>query len=1077
MSRKVALYHKTVYQYDRQIALGPQVIRLRPAAHSRTKVEAYSLRISPGEHYLNWQQDVSGNFQARLVVPERTDHFQIEVDLVVDLVTVNPFDFFIDQGFETLPFDYPEEIREELGPYRKTSAAAGDGFDEWVAEARSGLDRPAPTVPFLSELNQKISQRVEYLIRMEPGVQTPVDTLRLGSGSCRDSAWLMVQTLRRLGLAARFVSGYLIQLAPDEPPLEGPPGPDRDFSDLHAWCEVYLPGAGWVGLDATSGLFAGEGHIPLACTAEPINAAPLTGGHEPCEATFAYEMKVSRLRESPPVAGPYAPAVWKEIDELGGQIDREMNARGVKLTMGGEPTFVYAKDPDGAEWNVDALGPLKRPLGARLLYRLADRLAPGGLLFHGQGKWYPGEELPRWALGVYYREDGAPVWERADLLRREDEGQREGAGSSRGDIDDARDLIIAIAGRLGVDERYVRAARDPIAGEGDSLSVSGVPPVRGFALPLRWWAEGGVWTSSRWHELGEPIVLVPGDSPMGYRLPLGRLAAENFPGGNFPHEYSQYEGGPQLPTPADFRLTSMNAGDFEKIAEARHLEPASFLLHTALCVEPRDGALYVFMPPQDTLEVWLGLVGAIEIAVAVKGTAVFFEGYPPPSDLRMRSLLVTPDPGVIEVNIPPAASWQELRDLSLLLNESARAEGLVSEKFQLDGRPAGSGGGNHVTLGGPLPSESPFLNRPGLLRSLITYFQHHPSLSYLFSGLFIGPTSQAPRLDEGRHESLYELEIAFAALPKDGSLPWLCDRLLRHHLTDLTGNTHRAEICIDKLYPPDRLAGRLGLVELRAFEMLPHPHMNLTAALLVRAIVARLLAEDYHRPFRRFGTELHDRFMLPVHLENDLNEVCADLARFGTVFRPEYFAPILEFRFPLLGRVKVEGVELELRAALEPWHVLGEEQVRGSTARMVDSATDRVQIVVRGLDRKDRVVLCNGFRLPLFATGRRGEFAAGVRFKAWHITHTMHPNVKVHAPLVFELADPVIGRSLGGCTYHVSHPGGRAFDRRPVNAQEAEARRDARFWAHGHTPGPLTVPPLLDNPECPGTLDLRRVDP
>ena len=809
MSRKVSLYHKTEYKYERAIRLGPQVIRLRPAAHSRTAIQSYSLRISPTDHYLNWQQDVAGNFQARVVVPEPTDHFLIEVNLVANMVALNPFDFFIEQGFESVPFTYPDEIRDELAPYLKLLPGSGSDFNDWVADLRRDLlsADDLHSVAFLSNLNKATRDRVDYLIRMEPGVQTPDETLLRGRGSCRDSAWLLVQTLRKMGLAARFVSGYLIQLAADEKPLEGPAGPEADFTDLHAWCEVYLPGAGWVGLDATSGLLAGEGHIPLACTAEPSLAAPLTGGVEPVKSTMNHEMKVRRFQEAPTTAKPYSENTWVLMDDVGRRVDADLAKLGVRMTMGGEPTFVYAREPDADEWNVSAMGPTKRGLGSRLLYRLQERFAPGGLLFHGQGKWYPGEELPRWALGVYYRKDGKPVWERSELLAREGDDPRYGVSaltSAKGtiDIDDARELALEIARGLGVADYFVKPARDPIAGENSTGTFPGVPPVRGFVLPLRWWAERDGWVSSRWDELGEPVVLMQGDSPMGYRLPLGNLGTESFPGGPPPMPYSFFEVAPDLPRPGDYRSAPFSRKDFDALRQDGR---EAYSLITALCVELRDGGVYVFLPPQYTIEVWLRLIASVEAAAAVRGLPVFLEGYPPPSDPRMLALLVTPDPGVIEVNIPPAESWEQLRDLTVTLSEEARKELLISEKFGLDGRPAGSGGGNHITLGGQVPAESPFLNDPGLLRSLITYFQHHPALSYTFSGLFVGPTSQAPRIDEGRHESLYELEIAFQKLPEAQGLPWLSDRLLRHHLTDLTGNTHRAEICIDKLYPPDRV--------------------------------------------------------------------------------------------------------------------------------------------------------------------------------------------------------------------------------------------------------------------------------
>ena len=1081
MSRQIALYHNTTYRYERAIHVGPQVVRLRPAAHCRTPIRSYSLRITPGEHFLNWQQDVSGNFLARIVFPEPTDTFSVEVDLVAEMVTINPFDFFVESGFEHAPIDYPEHLNAELAPYMAVPEEKESIYRAWLSEARKLMREAAdaPIVQFLSQLNRRVNERIRYLIRMEPGVQEPGETLMKAGGSCRDSAWLLALTLRELGFASRFVSGYLIQLAADQKAVDGPSGPETDFTDLHAWCETYIPGAGWIGLDATSGLFAGEGHIPLACSPDPVNAAPITGTHEPAEARFSYDMNVTRLRETPRASLPYTEETFAGMDRLGLRVDADLAAENIQLTMGGEPTFVHAREPDALEWNTHAMGGRKRELGARLLYGLRESLAPGGVPFHGQGKWYPGEELPRWALGNYFRVDGKSVWRRQELLARE--AGPDGPPRYEFGTDHARGLMEAIAERLRLRKDYVKAARDPMAAEssaarGDAAVGEGTPPTRGFVLPLRRWEERDCWASAPWSGLGDPIILTPGDSPMGYRLPLSHLPAESPFGYSFSSRHIPFDSPPDLPAP-HHRDHVFTGEDFDKLLARDGIAAESLSLHTALCVEEREGALYVFLPPQNRIETWLELIAVVESAAAYNETPIFLEGYPPPADPRVRSILVTPDPGVLEVNIPPMESWRELRELTEKLFETARGEMLVAEKFELDGRPSGSGGGNHITLGGPVPAQSVFLNRPGLLRSLITYFQHHPALSYLFSGLFVGPTSQAPRVDEGRHESLYEMEIAFEKLPEMGDMPWLCDRLLRHHLTDLTGNTHRAEICIDKLYSPDRPEGRLGIVELRAFEMLPHPRMNLAVYLLVRAIIARLARSPYHERFTRWGTALQDRFLLPHYLEGDLDEIRSDLSSMGYEFRAEYFAPILEFRFPVLGTAEIEEVVLEIRAALEPWHVLGEENIRGATARMVDSSADRIQLTARNLDPSRHAVLCNGFLLPLRPAGRPGDFTAGVRFKAWHLTHSLHPNLKVHAPLTFDLVDIRYGRSLGGCVYHVSHPGGRNYDTRPVNSNEAEARRLARFSPGGHTPGPVEIPPLLIDPDFPHTLDLRRLDP
>ena len=1099
MTLHVALHHVTRYRYDRSVRLGPQTIRLRPAPHCRTPVPSYSLRVEPSPHFLNWQQDPQGNFLARVVFPDPVREFCATVDLVAEMAVINPFDFFTEESAERWPFAYEEWLAEELEPFLVV-APPGRRLAAWL----ESLPREStPTIEFLVALNQRLERHIEYVIRPEPGVQTPEETLERARGSCRDSAWLLVQILRNLGIAARFASGYLIQLVPDVPSLDGPSGPSGDFTDLHAWAEAYVPGAGWVGLDPTSGLLAGEGHIPVACSPKPQTAAPVTGRLEPCEVEFAHEMRVDRIAESPRVTKPYSDADWREIDALGQDIDRRLDARDVRLTMGGEPTFVSIDDMEAAEWNTEAMGPTKWQLASDLTARLQACYAPGGLLHLGQGKWYPGEPLPRWALSVYWRKDGTPLWR----------GRRSGAEPERdlpADHATAERLAGEVAERLGIGrEAVVAAYEDPLAvlreeaASPENLDVAPAEPADGatrarlarvlsrgagrptaFVLPVQVWnARDGrrIWRTEKWSFRRGRLFLVPGDSPAGYRLPLESLP--ELPPLDYPHVIASdpTEWRPPFAAPdprrQPFLQNERSAGT--KSESAAQPPDSHFAVRTALVIEPRDEHLCVFLPPLETGDDFVDLVAAVEDAAAACRVPVRVEGYPPPSDARLDVFRVTPDPGVIEVNVHPSRSWRELVENTESLYEQARLARLATEKFLLDGRHTGTGGGNHIVVGGPAPADSPFLRRPHLLRSLVGYWLNHPALSYLFSGLFIGPTSQAPRVDEARHDALYELEIAFAQIPDDSTQPppWLVDRIFRHLLVDVAGNTHRAEICIDKLYSPDSATGRLGLVEFRAFEMPPHPRMSLVQQLLLRALIATFWDEPYRRPLARWGTALHDRFMLPHFVWENFLEVLGDLERAGFAFHPAWFRPHFEFRFPRYGSFRWGDVEVELRGALEPWHVLGEEGAVGGTARYVDSSLERLEVRATGWNDRRYELGCNGLRLPIHRTERRDEAVAGIRYRAWQPARSLHPTIPVHAPLTVDLVDTWSGRAVAGCRYHVAHPGGRNFETFPVNAYEAEGRRLARFFPTGHTPGPLRLENVAVDPDFPMTLDLRRQRP
>ncbi len=1195
MSIHAALNHVTHYTYDRLVNLGPQVIRLRPAPHCRSKIISYSLKVEPEGYFLNWQQDPFANYQARLVFPNKTQEFKVTVDVVLDMAVYNPFDFFLEPDAEEFPFDYKADLKQELAPY-----LVPDPVTPLLQGFLDKIDRTKRrSVIFLVDLNAKVHQAINYTIRMEPGVQTPEETLQLGSGSCRDSAWLMVQLLRNCGLAARFVSGYLIQLKPDVKSLDGPSGTEVDFTDLHAWCEVYLPGAGWVGLDATSGLLAGEGHIPLACTPQPSGAAPIEGGVDESEVEFAHHMQVTRIYESPRVTKPYTEEQWADVMALGDAVDQELVAADVRLTMGGEPTFVAVADRDAPEWNTDALGPTKRGFATELVHKLRQEYGQGGFLHFGQGKWYPGEQLPRWALNIYWRADGEPIWANPALFADE-------RVPTHYTSLDADRFTRTLANKLGVTNKFIQTAYedtwyylwrerrlpvnvDPFKSRLDDemerarlrrvfeqkldTPVGYVLPIKvaGFVEPY-----GAAWTTGPWFLRDERMYLMPGDSPMGLRLPLDSLPWVSE--ADYPYMIEQdpstlrdalpahdQMAGRYMPTqaPSDtptvalarntaavpslarvelpHYLGSVRAREaVRKFQSARKVhtdkleanasieatraaeippaqtpqqaepqdfvhtpdkqESAHWLTRTALCVEVRDprrasgpkaesvgeksGVIYIFMPPLERLEYYLDLLAAVEATAEELGVQIVLEGYPPPRDPRLKLLQVTPDPGVIEVNIHPVTNWKELVYNTEFLYNAAFESRLSAEKFMTDGRHTGTGGGNHFVMGGATPSDSPFLRKPELLASLLLYWHNHPSLSYLFSGMFVGPTSQAPRVDEARNDQLYELEIAIEQIYKNREIygqsmpPWLVDRTLRNILIDATGNTHRSEFSIDKMYSPDSATGRLGLLELRAFEMPPHPHMSSVQQLLLRAFIARFWKSPYQAPATRWGTELHDRFMLPAFIEMDFKDVMAEMRSAGYAFDDSWFAPHIEFRFPLVGSFCSSGVELTLRNALEPWHVMGEEGAPGGTARYVDSSLERIEVRVSGLNESRFVVTCNGRALPLQPTGVVGEFVAGVRYKAWNPPSSLHPSIGVHAPITFDIVDTWMKRSLGGCQYHVSHPGGLSYESLPVNAFEAESRRMSRFVAMGHTPGLMTVPPATINVpgsrEFPFTLDLRR---
>ncbi|SEQ33831.1 Uncharacterized conserved protein, DUF2126 family [Hyunsoonleella jejuensis] len=1060
MALKIVISHKTVYKYDRLVSLSPHIFRLRPAPHSRTPIEAYSIKIKPENQFFNWQQDPFGNYLARLTFPEKTKELSVDVEIIADLKTINPFDFFVEKYAEDFPFEYTETTKKELLPYLEITDN-GPLLKEFLKTVDLTSRK---TIFFLIDINRKIYEYLNYSIRLDPGVQNCEQTLESKIGSCRDYAWLFVQVMRHLGFGARFVSGYLVQLKSDEKSLDGPSGPEEDFTDLHAWAEVYIPGAGWIGFDATSGLLAGEGHIPLACTPSFESAAPVSGMTDVCETEFHYENTVKRIFESPRVTKPYTDEQWDAIYSLGFKVDEELEKGDVRLTMGGEPTFVSIDDMEAPEWNTDADGPHKRELAKELSTRLYEDFGKGGVLHQAQGKWYPNEPLPRWSIEICWRKDGKPIWQNKRLLSLFSENKKLPKDADKR-------FIKTLTKYLGVSDKHIKPTFedsfyflwqegqipldiDPTKEDGNllvkeklqNILKDGTTKPVGYVLPLN--NSEGKWYSCNWEFRRKHLFLLPGNSPIGLRLPLSSLIQKpkqkEFP--NFqPDQFSKQD---ELPIYTD--IVS------KRFQEKRKSSKVEYFIRTALCIEVRDYKLHIFLPPLDAIEYYLELVSAIEATSKTLNIPVVFEGYDAPFDNRVQSMKITPDPGVIEVNVHPSKNWQELTDNTLALYKHAKLSRLGTEKFMIDGKHTGTGGGNHVTLGGITPADSPLLRKPSLLRSLLTFWQHHPGLSYLFSGAFIGATSQAPRIDEARMENLYELEIAFSKIPKNGDVPfWLTDRLFRHLLTDLTGNTHRAEFCIDKLYSPDSSSGRLGILELRAFDMPPHPQMSLMQNLLVRTLVAWFWKTPYEHDLVRWGTELHDKFLIEHFVRKDINGIVKKLNKAGYAFKEDWFNPFFEFRFPLHGMVTINDIHIELRAAIEPWNVLGEEMSGSGTARYVDSSLERIQIKVANFTNERYVITCNGVKVHLKPTDIKGEYVAGIRYKAWNPYSSLHPTIGVDAPLVFDVVDTWNKRSIGGCTYFVAHPGGRSYESFPVNSLEAESRRINRFWSFNHTQGDI----------------------
>jgi len=1026
MTVRIALRHRITQRFSRPVQLSTHWLRLRPAPTVQHRVSAYSLNIDAEPHFINWVRDPFENNLARLDLPEPVPRLGFDLELLAELEAVNPFDFLVEPAASNYPFDYDPQLRKELGPY-----LAMPRCGPRLAGLIGALDREgAYIVAFLTRTNQQIHESLAPLPWGRPGPVDPEAVLARGAATSWEIAWLGTLALRSLGLAARFVSGYRVSL-----------GAERQAS-LYAWTEVYLPGAGWIGLDPAGGLFVDEGYLPLAAAPDPLRALPVVGYREACGEEIEEDFEVRVLAGDAP-RWPLVASQWHDVQAVGSKIDADLEAADLELTTQPGLAFVSAEAPELDEWNSAALGPDKRRVAENLLLRLRERLGPGGVLQVGQGELFGGESLPRWRLGCWARADGIPVCRDAGRIGW-------GQGQRAPSLADAEQFGQRLARALGLaPEWLVPALEDGLyrcwqgsvpkestadaAELGDPerrralaehLSRDAAEP-RGYVLPLRWDAVAGGWTSGVWRMRRGAVYLMPGDSPMGYRLPLESLPLATQR--QTDPERCQFEEPQLLPdvhAEVSARLSRLEPGD----GPAPDLDPwdREPAPRTAVCVEIRDGRLHCFLPPLSHLEYYLDLVAAIEATAESLDLQPMLEGYEPPEDHRLLRLLLEPDAGVLRVRLPAAGDSRELDAIVRTAFEEAARCGLRAERVTPDGGRFPPGVGAPLVLGGPRPAHSPFLRRPEILRSLIACWQRHPSLSYLFAGRGIGASGNAPRVDEGRDEALYELAIALERLPPgEVAEPWLADRVLRHLLSDPAGDMRRAEIRVDELYDPARASRRLGRVTLGSFEMAPAAELVTLQALLVRGLVARFARCPERVAPRDWGDRLYDGFLLPRLLWLDFLELLGELAAAGYPFQADWFEPLVERRFPRLGRVHLGDVVLELRQALEPWPVLAEEATAGGMARFLDSARDRVQLAATGLTPGRHAVVCNGRRVPLQATGGVGEYVAGVRFKATDPPATLHPLAPTVDVLEFDLVDTWSGRMLGGFSYRPPQPGSR----------------------------------------------------
>lgn len=1024
MSTRIALNHRIDSRFNRRVQLSTHWLRLRPAPHVRDRIEAYSLKIDAEPNFLNWVRDPYENFLARLDLPEPVSGLGMSVEIIAELSPINPFNFLVEPYAFEYPFKYPKALAKELGPYLGTGPC-GPRVTAWLDGLTMEKGYIAERLGELNSLIWKSFPAGGSADILAPDLES---LLAGGRASPADLAWLLVLSLRRLGLAARFTTGYQVTLAPPEGGL--------DWASLHAWAEAYLPGAGWIGLDPAIGIYIAEGYIPLASAPEPLRTLPIIGYVEACQESRSQEIQVKRLVPEP-ASWPYGSAQWADMRALGGKIESDLRSRNINPALGVDLAFVSARDACAPEWTTAAVGPFKRQIAEELLLRLRGRLFPGGALHLGQSEWFGGEAAPRWRIGCFERADGQPAWRDPDLF-----GWK--LGRFQLTTEDAKRVAEVLAGQLGVASSYVMAAqedglyqlwtnrtlieytpasedlRDPERRQALASHLSANHGDAGYALPLRWDGAKGRWSSGAWTFRRNGLYLSPGEFSMGYRLPLESLPSGEAGVVESDPERCQFDDRPILASVSGELSTRFaTLGPVPNERESADADnAASRPPRTAICVQARHGRLYVFIPPLTHLEHYLELVAAVEATAAFLQAPVILEGYEPPEDHRLLRVMIEPGPGTLKLSLPETLEWTRQLDIIETAYAEAEAMGLRAERIMPDGKREPPGGRAEVRLRGETAAGSPFLRRPEILRSLIAYWQKHPSLSYFFAGRSIGPGGDAPRPDEGRDDALYELATALDRIPEgETARPWVADRLLRHLLADQTGDMKRAEIRIDQLYPPERSSLRLGRIVIRAFETPPHARMAALQALLVKGLLAFVERFPQSGDLVDWGPQLHDRFMLPRILWEDLKSVLRELEGAGYPFQPEWFEPFMQLRFPLLGRVQMGDISLELRQAHEPWPVLAEETTGGGTARFIDSANGRLEVTCTGLSPSRYALVCNGYLAPLQNIGIPGEAVAGVRYKASNPPSTLHPTRPEVRSLVFDLVDLWTGKVVGGCTY------------------------------------------------------------